>query len=350
MKKEILNYTVKELKKEIVSLGELAYRAEQIFSAVNKKDIADLSDVKGLPAALIGKLKEIFSMTALACAEHLRSRDGAAEKFLWELKDGKYVETVLIKSKDRKTLCLSTQVGCRFNCPFCASGSRGFTRDLDASEIVGQILAVRRMTKESATNIVFMGMGEPLDNYGNLERAVRIINAPEGMNIGARKITISTCGLVPGIGKLKDIGMQVELSVSLHAAYDKLRDVLVPANKKYPLAKLIQACREHTEATGRIVTLEYTLIRGVNDTASDIEKLAKIAKEIKAKVNLIACNTRAEERSPADKHMARKWLNHFGGRLRDKGISVTIRESKGADIMAACGQLAAKKRSGRKHV
>jgi 23S rRNA (adenine2503-C2)-methyltransferase len=340
MKIDIRDLTLKKLTKEIVTLGEPPHRARQIFSWVNQKNADSFDKMSNLPKTLISNLKKKYDIGDLVCEERLRAKDGT-EKFLWKLRDGKYVESVLIKEKSRITLCLSTQVGCRFKCRFCASGTGGFTRNLEVSEITGQVLSAQKISKCRVTNIVFMGMGEPLDNYQNLEKAIEIINHPKGIGIGARKITVSTCGIIPGIMKLKDIGLQIELSVSLHAANDQLRDELVPVNRRYPLEKLMQACEKYFEDTGRVVTLEYTIIKDKNDLLKDADKLAKIAKKLKAKVNLIGCNPYSNKdsgRPSADRVQA------FKNRLRSRGVTTTIRRSRGGDIMAACGQLAAQKR------
>ncbi len=336
-----MNYTLEELKEEPPFRAEPAYRAGQVFSAINRRTAAGFEAMPGLSQKLARELGKRFVISTLSCAEHLVSPKDGTEKFLWKLKDGNHVETVLIKGKARKTLCLSAQVGCRFGCPFCASGSQGFIRDLETAEIVNQVLCVRRMKKFRITNVVFMGMGEPLDNYDNVEKAVRIINHPEGIDLGARKITISTCGIVPGIRRLSEIGLQIELSVSLHAANNELRDELVPVNREYPLEVLIPACQEFSRAMGRVVTLEYTVIRGKNDSLKDAEDLARIAGKLGAKVNLIAL---AEGMDPKTDRTGHKRMQAFRDRIRSKKVTVTVRKSKGKDILAACGQLAAEYR------
>ena len=343
-KKDICDFTLEELKEAIRSMGEAPHRANQIFLWINDKHAGSFTMMTDLPKELIKRLEENFLIGRLVCAEHLTSGDGA-EKFLWELRDGEYMETVLIKEKNRRTLCLSTQVGCRFKCPFCASGMKGFKRNLTASEITGQVLSVRDITGARATNIVFMGMGEPLDNYENLMRSIRIINCPGGMNIGSRKITISTCGIVPGILKLKSIGLQVELSISLHAVKNDLRDELVPVNRKYPLNTLIRACKEYYKSTKRIITLEYTLIKGVNDSDEDAKSLAGIASGIKAKVNLIGYNIFSRFSGESSGGERTVFFKRY---LYKKGITATIRKSRGGDILAACGQLAAARGSSAK--
>jgi len=340
MKEDIRNLTLDELREKVISLKAPKHRALQIFKWLNKKDAVSFDVMTDLPKSFIEELKDKFVIGALECQERLISRD-ATEKFLWQLADSRYIETVLIKDKKRKTLCLSTQVGCKYKCIFCASGVNGFIRNLTVSEIVDQVLAVRRICGERATNIVFMGMGEPLDNYENLVKAIQIINDKEGIEIGARKITISTCGIVPGILKLKDMGIQVELSISLHGVNNKIRNELVPANQKYPLDKLIAACKEYTERTKRQITIEYVLIRNKNDSSNDARKLAEIAKTIRAKINLIAYNPHKN----FDLHApGQEVIGSFAQDVRSAGVKLTIRKSKGTDISGACGQLAAKQR------
>jgi 23S rRNA (adenine2503-C2)-methyltransferase len=342
MKLDLRNFDLEDLKGMIVSLAQPPHRAGQIFRWLYQKNAEDISEMTDLPKELILTLKQEYHIGLLSCDERLKSRDGT-EKYLWKLEDSERVESVLIRggiANSRVTLCVSTQVGCKFKCPFCASGERGFFRDLSVSEILGQVIASQKAAGERITNIVFMGMGEPLDNYDNLIKAIRVMNDPAGLGIGARKITISTCGVVPAINKLKELGLQVELSVSLHAVEDALRDRLVPVNKKYPLKELEKALAEYFKDTGRVVTLEYTLIAGVNDRREDALALAAFAKRVRAKVNLIACNARPDSLFGKLKQGR---LEEFKVILTEKGVTATIRQSKGDDIMAACGQLAAKK-------
>lgn len=341
MKREIRDLTPEELEQEITAMGEPAHRSRQIFLWLNLKGADNFGMMTDLPGRLIAILEKKFVIKRPECAEHLVSRDGT-EKFLFRLTDGEHIETVLIREKNRFTVCLSTQVGCRFKCPFCASGMKGFVRDLRVSEIVNQLLLVQGSCGRRVTNVVFMGMGEPLDNYDNLVKAIRVMNHPDGIGIGARKITVSTCGIIPGILKLKDLGLQIELSVSLHAADDLARNELVPVNRKYGLEQLVSACMDYYEKTGRVITLEYTLIRDKNDSLKDAEKLAAFAKKLKAKVNLIACNPFAEMSCARPD---RKKVMAFSQRLRSRGAKVTIRRSRGRDILAACGQLAARRKN-----
>ena len=340
IKKDIKNFTLEELKEAMIELQEPGYRAEQIFHWLYRSGVSDFNKMSGIPKMLRDKLKKTYYIGELHLQEHLRSSDGT-EKFLFKLDDGNFIETVLIYARQRKTICLSSQVGCRFACPFCASGSRGFTRDLTPSEIMGQILFLQNKFKHKITNYVFMGMGEPLDNFNNLKKALMIMNDSRGMDIGARRITLSTCGIIPGIEQLSQLWFQVNLSVSLHAPNDKLRSVLMPINKRYPLARLIKTCESFINKTGRMITLEYVLIKGKNDSLQDVDELAQIAKLLRAKVNLISYSKIAKRKFQSPE---KEDIEIFMKALIKNGAKVTLRQSKGEDIQAACGQLAGRKR------
>jgi 23S rRNA (adenine2503-C2)-methyltransferase len=336
MKKDVRDFSFDELRAELEGWGEPGYRAKQVLEWVYQKGADSFAAMTDLPKSLRLRLEEAHDLRPLELVETLRSEDGT-EKFLFRLADGRLIETVLISSGERKTLCLSTQVGCKFGCIFCASGSGGFERNLLPSEMLGQVLYLRDRLEVRLTNFVFMGMGEPLDNLDNLVRAMRIMNAPEGMGIAARRITVSTVGVVPAIEKLESLGLQVTLSLSLHAATDELRSRLLPANRKYPLAEVVRAGARYAKAAGRMMTIEYVLISGLNDSAADARRLASIARKLRAKVNLIpyspGCGP-AFAASPVPRQ------REFVGVLEDRGVAATVRRSKGADIRAACGQLA----------
>lgn len=334
-KQDIKNFSLEELKQEMPRLKEPAYRAEQVFFWLYKKGVENFDAMVNLPKSLRDKLGETYYITTLKLAKHLKSFDGT-EKFAFELFDGNFIETVLIYAKGRKTICLSTQVGCKYGCFFCATGIKTFVRNLTVSEIINQILFLQFKFKHTITNYVFMGMGEPLDNYENLSKAILIMNHFRGLDIGARRITISTCGLIPGIEKLKNLKLQVNLSVSIHASNCRLRNELMPVNKKYPLEKLISACGDFIKKTGRMVTFEYILIKGKNDSFKNANELATLIKNLKAKVNLMPYSVVQclPFRSPSKRD-----VEGFCNRLLKYGIKTTIRESKGNDIQAACGQL-----------
>ncbi|MBU1185660.1 MAG: 23S rRNA (adenine(2503)-C(2))-methyltransferase RlmN [Acidobacteria bacterium] len=324
-----------ELKSLFVSWGKPAYRGDQVFRWLYQKKAASFEEMTDIPGELAGKLNETLGIQSLVCLKKLRSGDGA-RKFLFGLEDGRRIETVFIPEAGRRTVCVSTQVGCKIGCPFCVSGSGGFIRQLTTHEIVTQVLEAARLTGEEISNIVFMGIGEPLDNTVHVLRAVRILNHPLGMKIGARRITISTCGLIPGIETLRDFDLQVKLSVSLHAVKNDLRDRLVPVNRTYPLEKLMAALEDYDRTKGRLVTLEYALISGINDSDADASRLAGLAGKIKAKVNLIPCNPGMGDafRAPSGNR-----TYSFKRILEDRKITVTRRNTKGRDILAACGQL-----------
>jgi len=288
-----------------------------------------------LPASLRDELAQRFRLDS-AVALDVQGREGATRKILVGLQDGERVEEVLLTAGSRNTVCVSSQAGCRFRCAFCASGQAGFLRNLECGEMVGQVLLAAQTWGQRPDNVVFMGIGEPFDNYDAVLSAIRIINHKEGVRIGARRITISTCGLIPGIRRLAGEGLQVKLSVSLHAPTTELRSQLMPINKRYPLAALLEACRDYADATGRIVTFEYALIKGVNDTSSHAETLRNLLKPLPCRVNLIPLSNVAgysgEPASPQAAHM-------FISKLDESGINATLRESRGSSLQAACGQL-----------
>jgi 23S rRNA (adenine2503-C2)-methyltransferase len=295
-----------------------------------------------LPAALRQELAEQYELNAVRALKTRHATD-TTEKFLFQLHDGALIETVLIPAtpgltskSDRHTVCVSTQVGCAYGCKFCASGLEGVKRNLTAAEIVDQVLHVQMLTGERVNNIVVMGMGEPLANYDNLLRALKIFNAPWALGIGARKITVSTVGLVPRIRQLADEPMQIRLAVSLHGATDEVRERIMPVNKKYRLKELLAACDYYANTKKRMMTFEYILIDGVNDSLEQAHKLGAIAKRLHAKVNLIPYNP--VEGLPW-KRPERDRCKMFQHTLKTHGVTATLRIEKGTDINAACGQL-----------
>ncbi len=323
-------------------LGQPAYRARQIWDWLYHRFAGDWSEMKNIPLGLRQALAQRLS---LASAAVVRSQSeaggGTTTKWLIALPDGDWVEEVLIPAKGRTTVCVSSQVGCKFDCAFCASGKAGFRRNLETGEIVGQVIVAARSLGATPSNLVFMGMGEPLDNYNAVLAAVRIINDAEGLSLGARRITISTCGIIPGIQRLAQEGLQVELSISLHAPDDALRSRLLPVNRKYPLGDLLEACRTYAEQTGRLITFEYTLIQGVNDSPEQARELARILRPIHARVNLIPLSTVAEFEGCTPLAPV---VREFRTILERERINATLRISKGGGVDAACGQLR------RKHV
>jgi 23S rRNA (adenine2503-C2)-methyltransferase len=326
-------------------LGLPAYRAAQIWQGLHQRLLPSWEAFSVLPAALRRELAARFDIEALAVTEAREAADGV-RKLLLTCRDGEAVEAVLIPAEGRMTLCISSQAGCAFRCAFCASGVNGLSRDLDAGEMVGQVIAAARLMRAAGNpatstlprpgNIVVMGTGEPLANYDNLMRAVRIINAPGGLEIGARHITLSTCGVVPGIRRLAGEGLQVELSVSLHAPNDALRTRLMPVNRRWPMAELLEACRDYTNATGRIVTFEYTLVRGVNDAPLQAQELAGLLRPLHGRVNLIPLSPVAEFDGRAPEPRVCEAFQQILERAR---INTTLRRSRGGQVDAACGQL-----------
>lgn len=339
-KRDIKNFTLNALEKALVEINEPPYRARQIFSWLYRIGARSFDEMGNIPQTLKTVLNRSYYIGNLKPYEHLKSIDGT-EKIIFELADNRFIETVLIHAKHRNTVCLSSQVGCKFACVFCASGRGGFGRDLTPSEITSQALYPEHELKHKITNYVFMGMGEPLDNYENVAKAIAIMNDPKGMGIGSRRITISTCGIIPGIEKLKNLGLSVNLSLSLHAAGDKKRAALMPVNKRYPLDTLIKACEGYVDKTGRMITIEYVLIKGVNDFAQDADGLAAIARRLRAKVNLISCSAISNS---SFRPSEREKINMFKQRLIGKSVKATVRESKGKDVFAACGQLAGRRK------
>ena len=315
--------------------GMRAFRADQILQALYRDYITDWDQATTLPKDFREQLKTEFPITKTKTLEVSKSSDGT-QKLLIGLEDGESVETVLIPATGRFTQCISTQVGCGMGCAFCASGARGVVRSLAADEIVAEYMAGRALGE--ITNIVVMGMGEPFANYDETMRALKLINAGRGPNLGARHITLSTCGVVPGFAKLAAEGIQFELSVSLHAPNDALRDELMPVNKKWPIDELLAACAAYTKATKRIITFEYTVIKGVNDSRECAEELARQVKRVPmAKVNLIPLSPvshRPDFKTPDEKTML-MFLNV----LMKNHVQTMLRRSRGKDADAACGQL-----------
>lgn len=336
--KDIRGLSLEDLAGELESVQVEAFRAAQIFKWVYQGGAEDFAAMSDLPKELRERLDGDFDFRPLAEAEKLVSSDGTT-KFLFDLADHEKIESVLIPTENRTTACISTQAGCKFGCRFCASGIGGWKRHLNCAEIVAQILRVKKEAegfKRPLSNIVFMGTGEPLDNFDNLMKAVRIINSGKGMNIGARHITISTVGVVPRIKDLAEQGLQVELAVSLHGFDNPSRNVLMPVNRKYPFDELIAACREYARKTRRQITFEYILIKDVTCTPLAVPALKKAFKGIICKMNLIPYNPVSEfdHQTPSRQEMLA-----FRDSLEKNGIHATIRTPRGKDVNAACGQL-----------
>ncbi len=311
------------------------FRATQVLDWVYRRFVTDWRNMSNLPNPLRAAFAQAFAPISETPVTTHTDETGTV-KYLLSLYDGETVECVWIPHRDRCTLCVSCQVGCRFSCAFCASGKGGFARDLSAGEIVAQVLVAARLQGAAPNNIVFMGMGEPFDNYDHVLKAARLINHPKALAIGARRITISTCGLVPGIQRLATEGLQFELSVSLHAPNDALRRRLMPVNQLHPLESLMDACRAYTATTNRIVTFEYTLVDGVNDNERAALELIDLLRGMRCRVNLIPLSPvdgYAGKAPPGDR------AERFATVLAEAGINSTLRFSRGRGVNAACGQL-----------
>ena len=340
--------TAEQLAAWFVERGQPGYRARQVADAVWGNRHASLDDVTTLPAALKAQLEASFRFDTVEDTELRLADGGLTEKGLHQLSDGLLIESVLMHyparggSRERHTLCISSQAGCAVGCPFCATGELGYERDLETAEIVDQVRhAARRLADDGGrrlTNVVFMGMGEPLLNLDRVLEAIAALNDPQRFGLGARHITVSTSGVVPGIRRLTALGPQFTLAVSLHAARNALRDVLVPLNRRWPVEEVVEAAREHAVATGRRVTYEVTMIDGINDTDADADALADLLRGEHAHVNLIPMNAVAHTPwtgTPLPE------VERFAARLRTAGVATTIRVNRGMEIGAACGQLAA---------
>lgn len=361
-KPSILNLGRKEMLALVAELGEPPYRAEQLWRSIYHECKTSFADMTNLAKGFRASLEERFSIDPFTPALHLHSRDGSTDKALFRMADGEMIETVLMRyepdahRKRRRTACVSTQAGCALGCTFCATGQQGFRRQLTTGEIVGQVLYVARIAQaednaliasraiaqgevSGITNVVFMGMGEPFANYDNTMKAIRVLNDGQGMNIGARHITVSTVGLVPQILKFADEPFQVNLAVSLHAPDDETRSVTMPINRRYPVATLIDACRRYVEKTDRRVFFEYVLLAGQNDSAAQAHKLGALLRGMLCHVNLIPVN-------PTEKGSYRRPVQarslEFQTVLLTYGVPSTVRIEKGIDISAGCGQLRAR--------
>ena len=338
-----LGTSEKKLNEYFAQWNVKPYRIHQIFTWVYHKEIRNFDLMTNLSKTLRQRLSENFYFSLPGLLEKFPSQDGAI-KYLFALEDGSTIESVWMPSEDRKTLCISTQVGCRLACSFCQTGTLGLKRNLTAGEIIGQIVKVNEdlAEKDRITNIVVMGMGEPLDNYQPLVDALRLMVAPEGMKISTRKITLSTSGLVDKIKDFQEEGIHVNLAISLNATLDTVRDQIMPINKKYPIEVLLETLRSYPLKPNRKLTFEYVLLAGINDTDDDAKRLAKLLRGIPSKINLIPFN-RIE---PSDYHPpSEKRLLSFQNYLISQNYSVFIRKNRGTDILGACGQLAAQSTS-----
>ena len=330
-----------ELRDLCAAAGQPAFRGTQLWEWVQIQGATRWEQMGNLPRALKEKLSETHTPEP-ATVRKESGEPGGTRKWLVGLADGESVETVLIPARDRNTVCVSTQVGCRMGCAFCASAKGGFARGLTAGEIVAQVQLVAVALGKRPDNVVYMGMGEPFDNYDEVLKSVRILNHPDGLNVGARRITLSTSGVIPGIRRLAGEGLQVELSVSLHAPNPELRRPLMPIENKYPMVELLRECADYTAKTKRHITFEYTLIQGVNDALRDAEELAGRLRRFPCRVNLIPLSPVEEFAGAAPPRAA---MEAFLRALKQNNMKGTLRESKGSGVDAACGQLRRRSRA-----
>ncbi|MDY4518408.1 MAG: 23S rRNA (adenine(2503)-C(2))-methyltransferase RlmN [Candidatus Spyradocola sp.] len=334
----LLGYTLEELTAYLQTLGEKPFRAKQLYGWLHKG--ADFDEMRNLPAALREKLKQSDTAIGVSIIKTLVSQKDGTEKYLFSLRDGNVVEGVLMRYNYGNTLCISSQVGCRMGCKFCASTLEGRVRDMTAGEMLGEVVAVNRLhaqgDKRGVTNIVMMGSGEPLDNYDNVVRFLRLVSAPEGINISLRNVSVSTCGLADRMDDLAGENLPITLSISLHAPTDEARRRIMPIANQYSIERLMKACRDYVDKVGRRIVFEYALIEGVNTSLEDADRLAALTRGLLCHVNLIPLNDVPERdlRAPGQ-----KGIDAFQKRLESLHVSVTRRREMGADIEGACGQL-----------
>ena len=336
MKKDIKSLTINQLTEELVALGEKAFRGKQMYEWMHGKLAEGLDEMTNLSKDIRERCKELYTYTTLHAIRVQESRIDGTKKFLFELPDGNVVESVWMKYRHGNSVCISSQVGCRMGCKFCASTLDGLKRNLLPSEMLEQVYAITRLTGERVSNVVVMGTGEPMDNYENLLTFIRLLTDENGLHISQRNITVSTCGIVPKMKELADLKLQITLALSLHATTDEKRRALMPIANRYSIKELMDVCKYYFEQTGRRITFEYSLVGGVNDTLEDASKLTALAKPLGCHVNLIPVNPIKErEYVQSDKSQ----IQAFKNILEKNKINVTIRREMGRDIDGACGQL-----------
>ena len=333
--KNIKDYNLEELKQELVQMGEKPFRAEQIFKWIHQENVTSFDEMTNISLELREKLKQNFTLCIFNILKKQVASDGTI-KYLFDVLDGNAIETVLMKYHHGYSICVSSQIGCKMGCKFCASTGITFARSLTSGEIVEQLLAVERDEKIKISNVVFMGIGEPLDNYDNVVNAIRIINNQKGINIGARHISVSTSGLVPKIYQLAEENIQCTLSISLHATTDEQRSKMMPVNNLYNIEELLKACKDYIAKTNRRISFEYALAKENNDNLEDAKRLVKLLKGMNCHVNLIPIN---KIENGTFIKSTNENIMKFRDYLNDHGIVATIRRELGSDIDAACGQL-----------
>ena len=344
-KKDIASYNFEELKEEMLALGEKPFRSKQIYSWLHEKLADSFEEMTNLSKVLREKLEENYVIKKVEMAARQISKVDPTEKFLFELEDGNMIESVLMKYNYGNSVCISSQVGCRMGCKFCASTIDGLERNLTPSEMLRQVYRIQKITGERVSNIVIMGSGEPLDNYDNFVKFVHMVSDEHGLNISQRNITASTCGIVPNILRLAEEGLQITLALSLHGSNQEKRKALMPVANKYELPEVLAACDTYFEKTGRRTTFEYSLVKGVNDLPEDAKELIAMLKHRNCHLNLIPVNPIKERDF---KKPDRKNAEEFKNKLEKSGINVTIRRERGSDIDGACGQLRRRFAAGKK--
>lgn len=342
-KKDIASYSFEELQEEMLAIGEKGFRSRQIYSWIHEKLVDDFEEMTNLSKTLRQKLEAAYEIRRVEMEKRQISKIDGTNKFLFCLKDGNMVESVLMKYKHGNSVCISSQVGCRMGCRFCASTLDGLERNLTPSEMLRQVYQIQKITGERVSNIVIMGTGEPLDNYDNFLKFIHMVSDEHGLNISQRNITASTCGIVPNIRRLAEEKLQITLALSLHGSNQEKRRSLMPVANKYELHEVLEACDYYFEKTGRRITFEYSLVHGVNDTPEDAKELTGILKDRNCHLNLIPVNPIKERNyEKPDKKSA----ENFKNKLEKNGINVTIRREMGSDIDGACGQLRRKTMQG----
>ncbi|MBQ3546149.1 MAG: 23S rRNA (adenine(2503)-C(2))-methyltransferase RlmN [Lachnospiraceae bacterium] len=335
-KKDILAYSIEELKDFLVTIGEKTFRAKQIHEWLHKKLADDFDEMSNISKSLKEILKENFYIENLEIIKVMTSKIDKTQKFLFKLRDGNVIESVLMRYKHGNSVCISTQVGCRMGCRFCASTLDGLVRNLSSAEMLKEIYCIQKYSGERVSNIVLMGSGEPMDNFDNVINFVNMITSENSLHISQRNITISTCGLVENMNRFADLQPQVTLALSLHASDDETRRELMPIARKYSIAEVLEACQYYFDKTGRRITFEYSLVAGINDNLDEAKKLVNLVKNMNCHVNLIPVNP-IKERDY--KKSSLENIEAFKRHLEKNGINVTVRREMGSDIQGACGQL-----------
>lgn len=333
---DIKSFDLEQLKNEIVSIGDKAFRAKQIYEWLHVKLVSGFDEMTNISSELREKLKSSYEIVTVNTVEIQTSQIDGTQKYLFELGDGNVIESVLMKYKHGNSVCISSQVGCKMGCRFCASTIGGLERSLSASEMLTQIYEIQKNSNERVSNVVVMGTGEPLDNYDNLLKFIKILTDENGLNISQRNITVSTCGIVPRMKQLAEEELQITLALSLHATTNEKRKVLMPVANKYNLKEVMEACKYYFNKTGRRITFEYSLVGGVNDTEEDARELIDLVRGMNCHINLIPVNP-IKERDFVQSN--KKVIDNFKNKLEKCQINVTIRREMGRDIDGACGQL-----------